>query len=725
MENNTEIKRGRRHLFAPECSRWTDAIKSSHPTYRLTSPAETGHPSIETMAPESSHPSIVTIAPESGHPSIVTMAPESSQPSIVTMAPESGHPSIVTMAPETGHPSIVTMAPETIHSSKGTSASETALPSSAPLALPTIDDRAFWEGLDPVLKEKITERGRKALDKEFPPLLISDYREFCKNGNRSRFEEKYFARRTMLTSLVLAECVEDKGIFLDKILDGIYLILEETTWCLPAHNSYIRDTPQLPLPDAARPVIDLFAAETGAILSVCETLLDSRLQAISPLIEPYISSRIRERILDPYLSFHFWWMGDGKSPMLNWTPWITQNVLLSVFGRKRGFMTAGQEAEVLSKASVSLDYFLDEYGDDGCCSEGAQYFTHAGLCLFGCMEILRLITGDDLDSLFSHPLIRNMADYIVRVYAGGGYYFNYADCSARAGHRSARDFLFALRTRSQAMAEFTASDYRNCRWDEKLLAEEENIWYHILQIKMHKPMMEYPDTGQKPTDSWFSSTGILIARDSHFSLAARAGSNGDSHNHNDVGSVILYKDEQPFLIDLGVETYTAQTFSDRRYEIWTMQSAYHNLPTFYDGEKQIQQKDGPEYAASSVNHEISDKVSQISMDLSPVYAHPGIRSYRRNVTLRKDDSVVIEDHYEGDLTCVLSLMTIVEPEIKKTGDDLFEILLPGIGIICASGVKAAGRETCPIKDPRLLKAWNHDSYRILLTIKDHVTIRIQ
>ncbi len=41
-------------------------------------------------------------------------------------------------------------------------------------------------------------------------------------------------------------------------------ICEESAWQLPAHNSYIRDTPQLPLPDTTRPIVDLFAAETGA-----------------------------------------------------------------------------------------------------------------------------------------------------------------------------------------------------------------------------------------------------------------------------------------------------------------------------------------------------------------------------------------------------------------------------------------------------------------------------
>lgn len=38
---------------------------------------------------------------------------------------------------------------------------------------------------------------------------------------------------------------------------------------------------------------------------------------------------------------------------------------------------------VIVQAAHSLDCFLKDYGPDGCCNEGAQYYTHAGLCLFG------------------------------------------------------------------------------------------------------------------------------------------------------------------------------------------------------------------------------------------------------------------------------------------------------------------------------------------------------
>lgn len=53
----------------------------------------------------------------------------------------------------------------------------------------------------------------------------------------------------------------------------------------------------------------------------------------------------------------------------------------------------------------------------------------------------------------------------------------------------------------------------------------------------------------------------------------------ESHNHNDVGNFILFANTTPLLLDIGVGTYTAKTFSSTRYDIYYMQSQYHNTPT--------------------------------------------------------------------------------------------------------------------------------------------------
>ncbi len=99
-------------------------------------------------------------------------------------------------------------------------------------------------------------------------------------------------------------------------------------------------------------------------------------------------------------------------------------------------------------------------------------------------------------------------------------------------------------------------------------------------------------------------------------LAAKGRYNAESHNHNDVGSFIVAVGGQPLLIDVGVETYTKNTFSAARYDIWTMQSEYHNLPVvdgqgqaavqqcrdgvhLHDGDRQGTQPGGPGRVAAA------------------------------------------------------------------------------------------------------------------------------
>ena len=570
-------------------------------------------------------------------------------------------------------------------------------------------------GMNKVLINKAEELSGQ----EYPQITLSDYRRFSRDGNREYFEDKYFTRRRMLTAFVLAECVENRGRFLDRILDGLYLILEETTWCLPAHNTYIRDTKQLEIADGSRPVIDLFAAETAEVTGLCESLLRDRFSAISPFISEYVDSKIQKRILEPYLSYHFWWMGNGLEPMCNWTPWITQNVLLSVFSRPEGSINTDTLMQVLDQAVKSVDYFLDEYGTDGCCNEGAQYYEHAGLCLFGCIDVLNRITDNAFASMYDDELIRNMAAYILKMYVGDGYYINYADCSPFPGRRTVRDYAFALAVGNDAYAAFAADDFRKADVCDRLMFDEQNLYYHLLLFIYHDRMMRHAHTGIRAEDSYFESTGLFIARDEHYTFAIKAGNNADSHNHNDVGSMTLYKDNKPFLIDLGVETYTQKTFSKNRYDIWTMQSLYHNTVNFRSpgsksGEPDILQKDGNIYRAGDVSLFVQGSTVGAGFEMAAAYGDDRIVSVYRRAELIKGSGVRVTDSYDvvEGIEPVITLMVYERPELID--EDTLKI--GELGLIRASGIGSINIQACPIVDDRLKKAWKHDCYRILLYV---------
>lgn len=558
-----------------------------------------------------------------------------------------------------------------------------------------VEDRAAWHAVSNEMRSAVLRDAETALGRPWPVIRASDYREYSLTGNRSRFESLYFSRRRMLNDLVLAELLEDGGRFIDAIIDGVFLICEESGWQLPAHNAYERGGQRFALPDTERPVIDLFAAETGALLATVAALLRDRLDKVSPQVVGRIESEIRDRILSPYLGRHFWWMGNGAERMNNWTAWITQNVLLSAFA-----MNTDQRLRrrIVEKALSGLDAFIKDYAEDGACEEGVVYYRHAALSMAGAMAILDAVAPASMAPLWKAPKIRSMAEYIVNMHVAGRQYFNFSDSAAVIEPCTVREYLFGKAVGSEVLAAFAARDRLSSR--HKHLPEEWNLWYRVQEL------LVTPDISResKPADDvFYPGIGLFVARDDHFALAVKGGNNGESHNHNDVGSLTLYKDGMPFLIDVGVETYTAKTFSPQRYDIWTMQSGFHNLPSFGG----IGQADGADFAARNVRTEFTENQAQISLDIACAYpAEARVRSYRRTVTLRRGSQIDVEDIHDGDLPAVLSLMTCVGPIIDHG------LCFEGLGRIELQGAGEVEIEAIDIDDARLRISWPSRIYRL-------------
>ena len=594
-------------------------------------------------------------------------------------------------------------------------------------------DRAFWKSFSEAISASLIADGEGFLGFEYPSLPASLYMDFSRTGNRSRFETPYFERRRTLNALVLAECVCGSGRFLDDIVNGIDALCGETAWQLPAHNGYVRDGPLLALPDVSRPVLDLFACETGALLAMVSYLLADTLDSRNPSIRTRIQTNLHERILKPYLNIHFWWMGNGEEPMCNWTPWCTQNILLVA-----GILELDQKKlrAAIEKACLSLDCFIKDYGEDGCCSEGAQYYRHAGLCLFGAIEFLEGFAPGVFAPLYSLDKIRNIALYALNVHVDGDYYINFADCSPIAGNPGAREYLFGKRVGSAALMHYALEGRK--RRVELTLPGEINLFYRVQEIASACEMdgfAENPLKNQSPDtapiqrvwaqqeDVWYPSVGLLIARSTSYCLAVKAGGNGDSHNHNDTGSFTIYKNGKPCIIDIGVETYTAKTFSSHRYEIWTMQSAWHNLPTF-DG---WMQSEGSEYASRDVAYQGGKFLSGISMELAGAWVpESGVVSYRREIVFdKKAGTIQVDDSYEGTRKPVMSLMTALEPTIEEAlGNSAISIAtLARVEIDVPPA--AIQIERVDITDPLLCAAWGNRIYRVLIHFGTHLTLRIR
>jgi len=576
------------------------------------------------------------------------------------------------------------------------------------LFFPAASDREVWEGLRPELRRDIIHRGENFLGYDWPALTCGDYLTFSRTGDRAAFEEKYYARRQAVCALALAECAEHQGRFLDELANGLWLICEESGWQLPAHNNYIRDTPPLPLPNTERPVADLFACETAETLSLIRSLLGAELEKMAPGLSRRILAETDRRVVRPYLNTHFWWMGNGDEPMCNWTAWCTQNVLLTVF--TSGYSQDVKRA-VIKQAAYSLDCFLKDYGEDGCCEEGAVYYRRAGLCLWGALEVLDRVSGGVFSPIFREEKIKNIASYIVNVHAGGGWYLNYADCAPKAGPCGAPEYLFGHRTGDAALQALACSGMtdetpRGFMWNISLFVQ-------LLDALYDREMSVFRRDVPAPAGTFYPSTGLWVARDDTWCVSVRAGHNGCSHGHCDSGSLIVYRRGRPLLIDIGVESYTAKTFSVDRYSIWTMRSDWHNLPTVNGAV----QSPGRVSVPAGVEHWDDGARACISMELAPAYPpQAGDFSYRRRVELVRGTSLTVEDCYQGRGEAVLSLLFCEAPVWRDSA------LCAAEGGIRLSTSEAPKIETIPVLDSQLRKNWPDGLYRVLIPVRGRLTM---
>ncbi|WP_284639301.1 heparinase II/III domain-containing protein [Paenibacillus silviterrae] len=224
-------------------------------------------------------------------------------------------------------------------------------------------------------------------------------------------------------------------------------------------------------------------------------------------------------------------------------------------------------------------------------------------------------------------------------------------------------------------------------------------------------------------EMWMDGIQVMAARETDASdqglyTAMKGGHNLESHNHNDVGHFVVYADGLPVLIDVGVEEYSAKTFSAQRYEIWTMQSAYHSLPTING----CMQQDGSEFRAVEAHYELSEDRTQLTLNLAGAYPQEaGIASWIRCCRLLRSPQAAIELEeryaFAGETDCRFSLnfMTCCEPAIEADG----RIVLqrggqPALLMEYDAAQFAAVAETIPLEDKKLRNSWGACLYRIVL-----------
>lgn len=510
------------------------------------------------------------------------------------------------------------------------------------------------------------------------------FMEYSRTGNRSHYESISFHRREQLATLVLAELFERKGRFISDIVNGIWAICEESFWGVPAHL-YLQGGVHN-LPDVQHPVVDLFAAETAQEMAWTYYLLKPELDAVSPLIAQRMQYETVKRIFIPYLLHDDWgylgfrWRAHPETTerVNNWNPWINSNVLAAALLLAPDSL----RMRVIYKTMQSIDNFVMPYPADGGSDEGPEYWDRAAGSLLDYLQLLYSASNGKIN-VFQQPLLHLMGRYICKMYIHYPYFVNYGDADAIYHPDPALIYRFGKYTTDSLLMRFGAYLAMKEHFGENPLHYGFGVLNRALFALSVLDDLSHTTPAQPLfKDVWLPDVQIMAARSDSgsihgFYLAAQAGNNGKSHNHNDVGNFIVYNYGYPVLIDAGAQTYTAETFSSRRYQIWNNQSSYHNLPEVNG----VMQEAGKRFAAHDVVYHSDDRQASLSMDIAQAYPDSaGIASWKRTITLIRNQRIVLNDRYQlrfWKAPVVENFLTPLPPAIAPDGKVYLEDTLHG------------------------------------------------
>lgn len=544
----------------------------------------------------------------------------------------------------------------------------------------------------------------EALDREIPQLYATKFLEFTRIGNRANFEADYFSRRDMLRQLLFGEIILDNGKYIDKIIDIVWLILEETTWHIPAHNNDRSGNPNIihqPLGyqyEGKVSYIDLFSAETSALLAFVHYFLCDKLDAVTPIIGERMVYEIRRRGIRPYIDrCDQWWRGYDKTRKPNnWNPWIASNVLTC---------TALVESELSVRKKIialtmeSMDIFIDGYPEDGGCNEGPGYWSHAGGALFMALEVIYDMTGGTGD-FFDRKIVYNMLDYIRKVHMRKFRYTNFADCPVEL-YKDGLNTVIRMgeRTGNKALYDFALSNT-----DCACVPTGHDLTYRAFKDVCYK----LPESVEFKPNRFDVLENLQVAvyrNDKGFTLAAKGGHNKESHNHNDVGQFILLSNDNPVIIDIGAPTYTRDVFSENRYKVFPINGTWHSVP-IVNG---YAQKEGIEYVCD--HFEASEE--KITIEYQSAYEkEANVKKCEREILPGKDEIIINEAiDFDGN-EAIFQYYMLDAPE-RQEGNTFF----------FANGVKITAPEgseiiPVPVPDKKVVDSWRTDTLHKMMVKLD-------
>lgn len=516
--------------------------------------------------------------------------------------------------------------------------SATTMTTLAPISVPSIADRAFWESLStrpqnrPLLEH--IEKIRADLPDRPTMPNATDYLAAKRSNDRARIDRLWQQGRANLSALAIHRCIKglDPNDLDDRLLDWLWAFLMHPTWTVSAH------LPNNDLPASARPVLDLASCEMAAVMAEMREGLKPWMDSVSGTLSDSVVYEIDRRVLTPYAEgFEVWW--DKRDRLNNWLGVCAGNILAACESlAAQGHPRPKARRRALEGLRLFFDAAFTEHGE---CDEGLGYWSYGvGQAVVGLSRLSRR----EMEAAVDMDRFRLIADYPRRIHLHGDVFFSGNDGSLHG--KAPMSFVPWL-------AEATQSDWLG-QWAARSSAIDGRNFPMLFRgligavggAVATAPAAEATPT-RNETSQFLPDQQVAILRHNttrgQLIIALSGGHNAERHNHNDLGHFLVALDEQVIIPDLGAPQYTADFFGPRRYSYLAASSRGHNCPLIDD----VEQRPGREALGKIL--EWSEKAGEEKLILNLTSAYPpeaGLANWIRSLE-RVRDGFLIRDQFRA------------------------------------------------------------------------------
>lgn len=475
-------------------------------------------------------------------------------------------------------------------------------------------------------------------------------RDILENNDHGLWRKQFdHLQASALMSLIYPENEE----YYNNLIDTIWAYLNEYAWAPLGHYTehYYGRTPK----DFDNGLIDIFASSVSFALAEIKNLFEDR---FPQLLKDRISHEIRRHIIDPYLNRKYFWETHDN----NWTAVCTGGVAGTLMYEAPELFFENQE-----RIHASMECYLASYADDGMCVEGIGYWAF-GFGFFASYAMLeRELTNGEVD-WFARPKVKEIAKNLQKAFLQKDVLVSFSDCSVF------QKYSFGL---PHMLRHVYGDEIEALPYDLGIAVYDNTHFNFALRSFIYFDKSNTANTLATNVTYTAPNSAYLTKRTSAYGFAVKGGNNGESHNHIDVGSFILARNNKQIICDIGAGPYEDGYHTERRYTFFNPSAYSHSIPIL-DGEGE----DG--IRRDNVIVEYDGKSSRATMDIANGYGLDFVKSIKRSFTFSENEIELNDDFVLSRKTEIKErFVSIIKPTLCENS-----VVIDDVKLVAEDGLEA-------------------------------------